>query len=77
MAATPTYNYGIPVTESFPAGTPILWDLMTPTCDSSTPEVARDAVATLMACTGAATWLTCGTGGRPKSAIMLMLSDMI
>lgn len=63
MAATPTYNYGIPVTESFPAGTPILWDLMTPTCGSSTPEVAIDAVATLMACTGAATWLTYGTGG--------------
>lgn len=60
MAETPTYNYGVPVTESFPKGTPILWDMMTPSYNSSSPQIAKDAIATLMASLGAGTWLTYG-----------------
>lgn len=61
MAATPTYDYGAPVTRVFPAGTPMKWGIMQPSYGSSTPAEMGEAVATLMASVGAATWLTYGS----------------
>lgn len=59
---TPTYGYGdAPVTESFPKGTPLRWELMQDNYGGSTPEDMNTAVATLMAITGTSTWLTYGS----------------
>ena len=59
---TPTYGYGdAPVTESFPKGTPLQWELMQDNYGGSTPEDMNTAVATLMAITGTSTWLTYGS----------------
>lgn len=62
LATTPTYGYGdAPVTESYPAGTPMKWDLMLDHYNDSHPAEYEDAVATLNAALGAATWLTYGS----------------
>lgn len=59
---TPTYGYGdAPVTESFPKGTPLQWELMQDNYGSSTPGDMNTAVATLMAIMGTSTWLTYGS----------------
>lgn len=58
LHATPTYSYGFPVTRSFPAGTPVRYDLMRL---SGYGTAAQDsAVAVLMAAIGAQSWLTYG-----------------
>ena len=64
-ASTPTYDYGAPVTESIPKGTPMKWDLMLDDYNSNCPQEYRDAVAEFCFAVGAATWLTYGesTGG--------------
>lgn len=60
--ATPTYGYGdAPVTESFPEGTPLQWELMQDSYGGSTPEDMNTAVATLMSVIGTSTWLTYGS----------------
>lgn len=62
LATTPTYDYGdAPVTESFPKGTPMKWDLMLDSYNDSRPAEYDDAVATLNAAVGAGTWLTYGS----------------
>lgn len=60
--ATPTYGYGdAPVTESFPEGTPLQWELMQDSYNNSSPEDMKTAVATLMSVIGTSTWLTYGS----------------
>lgn len=71
MSTTPTYDYGAPVTRVFPAGTPMKWGIMQPSYGSSTPAEMSEAVATLMASVGAATWLTYG------SATSGQISDLV
>ena len=69
---TPTYGYGdAPVTESFPKGTPLQWELMQDNYGGSTPEDMNTAVATLMAITGTSTWLTYGssTSGQIRDLV--------
>lgn len=62
LATTPTYTYGdAPVTVSYPAGTPMKWDLMLDSYNGSRPAEYDDAVATFNAALGAATWLTYGS----------------
>lgn len=59
---TPTYGYGAaPVTESIPAGTPLMWELMLDRYSGSTPAKFNTAVATLMSVIGTSTWLTYGS----------------
>lgn len=62
LNTTPTYGYGdAPVTESYPAGTPMKWELMLDHYNDAHPAEYEDAVATLNAALGAATWLTYGS----------------
>jgi len=56
--ATPTYSYGVPVTVSLPAGTPIRWDLMR--LSGSGTAAQNEAVATLVYALGASAGLTYG-----------------
>jgi hypothetical protein len=72
LKATPTYTYGAaPVTYSFPKGTPIKWDLMQMSYSGGCPYEMTNAVAVLMAATGAATWLTYGssTSGQISNCV--------
>ena len=64
-ASTPTYDYGAPVKESIPKGTPMKWNLMLDDYNSNCPQEYKDAVAEFCFAVGAATWLTYGesTGG--------------
>ena len=61
QAATPTYDYGAPVTVSYPKGTPIQWDLMLNHYNTNYPEEMGHAVAVLNAAFGAGIWQTYGT----------------
>lgn len=62
QATTPTYGYGdAPVTVSYPKGTPIQWDLMLNSYNSSYPEEMGNAVAVLNAAFGAGIWQTYGS----------------
>ncbi len=61
LSTTPTYDYGAPVTVSYPAGTPMKWDLMLNDYNSSSPQEYKDAVAVFNAALGHATWLTYGS----------------
>lgn len=62
LATTPTYGYGdAPVTESYPKGTPMKWELMLDNYNGSRPAEYDDAVATFNAAVGAGTWLTYGS----------------
>lgn len=62
LAATPTYGYGdAPVTVSYPKGTPIQWDLMLNSYNTSYPEEMGNAVAVLNAAFGAGIWQTYGS----------------
>ena len=62
QATTPTYTYGdAPVTVSYPKGTPIEWDLMLNSYNSSYPAEMGNAVAVLNAAFGAGIWQTYGT----------------
>lgn len=56
--ATPTYGYGVPVTVSLPAGTPIKWNMMR--LSGSGTAAQNEAVATLMYALGASAGLTYG-----------------
>jgi hypothetical protein len=72
LAQTPTYDYGdAPVTESFAKGTPIKWELMQKSYSGTYPLEMTKSVATLMAVTGAATWLSYGksTSGQIANLI--------
>ena len=61
LATTPTYGYGdAPVTVSHPKGTPIQWDLMLNSYNTSYPEEMGNAVAVLNAAFGAGIWQTYG-----------------
>lgn len=71
LAKTPTYSYGdAPVTTSFPKGTPMKYDLMQLSY-SNCPAEMNNAVATFMACVGAATYLTYGSSTAGQ------LSDLV
>lgn len=62
LNTTPTYGYGdAPVTVSYPKGTPIQWDLMLNSYNSSYPEEMGHAVAVLNAAFGAGIWQTYGS----------------
>ncbi len=61
LSTTPTYGYGAPVTVSYPAGTPMKWDLMLDDYNSPSPQEYKDAVAIFNAALGHATWLTYGS----------------
>ena len=62
LSSTPTYGYGdAPVTVSYPKGTPIQWDLMLNSYNSSYPEEMGHAVAVLNAAFGAGIWQTYGS----------------
>lgn len=62
LSTTPTYSYGeAPVTDVYPKGTPIFWDLMLDSYNSSRPKEFDDAVSIFTAALGAATWLTYGS----------------
>ncbi len=62
LNTTPTYTYGdAPVTVSYPKGTPIQWDLMLNSYNSSYPEEMGHAVAVLNAAFGAGIWQTYGS----------------
>ena len=62
QATTPTYSYGdAPVTVSYPKGTPIEWDLMLNSYNSSYPTEMGNAVAVLNAAFGAGIWQTYGS----------------
>ncbi len=62
LNTTPTYGYGdAPVTVSYPKGTPIQWDLMLNSYNSSYPEEMGNAVAVLNAAFGAGIWQTYGS----------------
>ena len=62
LASTPTYSYGdAPVTVSYPKGTPIEWDLMLNSYNSSYPTEMGNAVAVLNAAFGAGIWQTYGS----------------
>lgn len=69
--ATPTYDYGEPVTESIPAGTPYQWELMQLSYGGSYPAEMGAAVARLMYIVGTSTWLTYGssTGGQISNLV--------
>lgn len=58
--ATPTYEYGTPITESLPKGTPIEWNLMK--LSGRGTEKQDSAVAKLMYALGTSAWLTYGDG---------------
>jgi len=76
--ATPTYSYGdAPVTTSFPSGTPLKWDLMKDSYSSSDPAEYTNAIATLVAVTGASTWLTYGssTSGQISDAAKTLVNQ--
>ena len=55
---TPTYGYGVPVTVSLPAGTPLRWNQMPKSGHGTTAQ--DEAVATLMYALGASAGLTYG-----------------
>ena len=55
---TPTYGYGVPVTQSLPKGTPLEWDLMR--LSGSGTAAQNNAVATLVYALGASAGLTYG-----------------
>ena len=71
LAGTSTYNKGdAPVTEVYPKGTPLKWELMLNSYSGSYPSEMADAVALLNAAFGAAAQLSYGssTGGTLKNA---------
>ncbi len=61
LSTTPTYGYGAPVTVSYPAGTPIKWELMLDNYNGSRPAEYNEAIAVFTAALGHATWLTYGS----------------
>ena len=72
LATTPTYSYGdAPVTVSYPKGTPIQWDLMLNSYNSSYPAEMGNAVAVLNAAFGAGIWQTYGnsTSGQISNIV--------
>lgn len=72
LSTTPTYSYGdAPVTVSYPKGTPLKWGLMLTSYSGTRPDEFDEAVATLMAAAGAATWLTYGssTSGQINNVV--------
>ena len=77
LAGTSTYDKGdAPVTQVYPAGTPLKWDLMLNSYSGSYPAEMADAVALLNAAFGAAAQLSYGssTGGTLKNASAVLKS---